>query len=142
MGISARTDAARAFVESAVQRNPRLVPALELYAPFLLDEGASARVIELLSPVYAEVQDRFETLRLLGLAYHREGDAAKAIEVLEKAVAIRRPTPELLNALAEDHAKSGNRERALQLLERSLEEDADQPAVRARLEELKALPEP
>ena len=128
----------RAMLEQALEANPSLGPARELLAGIELEEGNTARVVELLEPVYAHVQDRFGILSLLGNAYAKEGDYAKAVEVLEKAVELERPRPPLLNVLADAQYRTGNPARALELLERSLELDPGQPAVEELVTKLKA----
>ena len=116
--LSAGNDeGARAHFEQAVAQNPRLVPALERYAPYLLEDGAMDRVIQLLSPVYEKDQDRYLVLVPLGTALYQTGHLDKAIEVLERAVAVQRPDLSVLNTLEDAHRRAGNTERADELVE-------------------------
>ena len=102
------------------------------------DRQNNARVIELLSPVYGEVKDRFEVLALLGGAHFRQENYAQSVEILEKAIALKRPEPPMLNMLANAQYREGNLERALQLLKRSLSLDANQDGAETLLGKLEA----
>jgi GWxTD domain-containing protein len=129
---------ARERFEQALQENPKLGPAREHLARIALQDSEYEKVVALLEPVYAEIQDRYEVLAPLGEAYFRQGDFARAAEILEKALPLRRPQPSLLNALASSQYRLQNPARALELFERSLELDPSQPEVRELVEKLKA----
>jgi GWxTD domain-containing protein len=131
-------DRAKERFERALEQNPQLGLAREKLGELALREGAYPKVIVLLEPVYAEVQDRYEVLAPLGEAYFRTGHNEKAVELLEKAIVLRRPQPSLLNALANAQYRLANLPRALQLLEQSMEIDPNQPEVKELIEKLKA----
>ncbi len=131
---------ARALFEDALEKNPRLGVPREALAYLAIEDGNVERVIELLEPVYAQVQNRFEILALLGEAYVKKKDYARGAELLEKAIALRRPEPPLLNLLAVSHYQMGNRDRARELLSRSLAENPDQPSIRELVEQLEKEP--
>jgi GWxTD domain-containing protein len=131
-------DRAKERFERALEQNPKLGLARERLAGLALGEGDYPKVVVLLEPVYAEVQDRYEVLAPLGEAYFRTGNDEKAVELLEKAIALRRPQTSLLNALATAQYRLGNLARALELLEQSIGIDANQPPVRELVEKLKA----
>jgi len=131
-------DKARELLKAAVKNNPKLGPARETLANLLLEEGDSARVVELLEPIYEVVKDRYVVLALLGEAYFHEENFPLASELLEKAVALRRPDSRLLNFLAASQGQLGNNVRAREVLLRSLEIEPDQPSVKELLDSLEA----
>ncbi|MGH9389859.1 MAG: tetratricopeptide repeat protein, partial [Vicinamibacteria bacterium] len=135
LNLGAR-DKARALFEDALNKNPRLGVPREALAYLALEDGSFERVIELLEPVYAQVQDRFEVLALLGEAYVKREDYSRGAELLEKALSLRRPEPSLLNLLAVSYHHLGNRDRAMELLSRSLAEDPNQPTIRELVDQL------
>jgi GWxTD domain-containing protein len=135
MGLGGREEA-RSLFEEAIEKNPRLGVPREALAYLAVEDGNFDRVIELLQPVYAQIQDRFEVLALLGEAYVKKKDYARGAELLEKALSLRRLQPSLLNLLAVCHHHLGDRERALELLSLSLTEDPNQPAIRQLMDEL------
>jgi GWxTD domain-containing protein len=133
-----RTAKAKELFDRALEENPKLGIAREQRAQIAIQEGDNARVVSLLEPLFARIQDRYEVLAPLGEAYFRQGDFAKAAEVLEKALPLRRPQPELLNALASSQYRLQNPARALELFEQSLALEPNQPEVREVVEKLKA----
>ena len=133
-----RDEEASALFEQAVAANAKLGPPRERLASMELAAGESARVIELLEPVYAQVKDRFEVLAILGQAYFNEQRFPEAVDVLEKAIALKRPEPTVLNVLANANYRVGNLGRAQELLEQSLARDPNQEIVKEILSKLKA----
>ena len=133
-----QTAKAKELFDRALEENPKLGVAREQRAQIAIREGDNARVVSLLEPIYARIQDRYEVLAPLGEAYFRQGDFAKAADVLEKALPLRRPQPELLNALASSQYRLQNPARALELFEQSLALDPSQQEVRELVEKLKA----
>ncbi len=139
LNLGARDDA-RALFEDALGKNPRLGVPREALAYLAIEDGSFERVIELLEPVYAQVQDRFEVLALLGEAYVKKKDYARGAELLEKALTLRTPGPPLLNLLAVSYYHMGNRDRAKELLSRSLAQDPNQPSIRELVDQLEREP--
>jgi GWxTD domain-containing protein len=133
-----REDDSRGLFEQAVSANGKLGPPRERLASMALAAGESARAIELLEPVYAQVKDRFEILSILGQAYFNEQRFREAVDVLERAIALKRPEPTVLNVLANANYRVGNLDRAQELLEQSLALDPNQETVREILSKLKA----
>jgi Flp pilus assembly protein TadD len=133
-----REDDARSQFEHAVSANGKLGPPRERLASMAIASGESARAIELLEPVYAQVKDRFEILSILGQAYFNEQRFREAVDVLERAVALKRPEPTVLNVLANANYRVGNLDRAQELLEQSLALDPNQEYVKEILSKLKA----
>jgi GWxTD domain-containing protein len=133
-----RKEDARRLYEEALSANGKLGPARERLAQMELEAGNTARVVELLEPVYSQVKDRFELLAPLGQAYFHEERFAEAAEVLEKAITLRRPEPSILNLLANAVYRLGNLSRAQELLEQSLSLDGSQAGVKEILERIEA----
>jgi len=130
---------ARRYFETALRENPKLGPAREQVARFEMESGNAARVIELLSPIQAEVPDRVEVLTLLGQAFFQQGDYAQSVDLLEKAIVLQRPQVPVLNLLANAQYRVGNLDRALELLERSLSLNQEQEGIEALLDKLRAV---
>ncbi len=133
-----RNEEAKALFEVALAQNGKLGRAREYLATYAMDENNSARAIELLEPVYREVQDRFEVLELLGRAYFREENYTKCIELLERAIVLRRAQPPMLNMLANALYRGGNLGRAVLLLRRSLASDADQGGIQGFIDKIES----
>jgi GWxTD domain-containing protein len=133
-----RKDDARRMFEEALQANGKLGPARERLARMELEAGNTARVVELLEPVYSQVKDRFEVVAPLGQAYFHEQKFAEAADCLEKALVLRRPEPSILNLLANTVYRLGNLARAQELLEQSLALDGSQAGVKEILEKIAA----
>ena len=127
---------ARELLETAISKNSMLGPARESLANYEMRDGNTARVVELLAPVYSSVQDRYEVLELLGRAYFREGSYAASIEILEKAIILRRPLPPMLNMLANAQYREGNLERSVELLKQSFELDNGQEDLPPLIEKI------
>ncbi len=137
MGLE-QNDEAKALFEVALAQNGKLGRAREYLATYAMDENNTARVIELLEPVYREVQDRFQVLELLGRAYFREENYEKCIEILERAIVLRRAQPPMLNMLANALYREGNLGRAIELLQRSLAVDADQVGIQGLIDKVES----
>jgi tetratricopeptide (TPR) repeat protein len=137
LALGRKEDARRLF-EEALVANGKLGPARERLARMELEAGNSARVVELLEPVYAQVKDRFEVLAPLGQAYFHEQKFTEAADCLEKALVLRRPEPSILNLLANTVYRLGNLARAQELLEQSLALDGSQAGVKEILEKIAA----
>lgn len=131
-------EAARAHFETAVADNAKLGPAREQLARFDMAAGDYARVVSLLEPVYAEVKDRVEVLRLLGQAYYHVGSYQQSAELLESAIVLARPEPQVLNVLAGAQYRLGDLSRSVELLKRSLELDPNQPEIEKLLTSVEA----
>jgi hypothetical protein len=129
---------ARERFEASLKANPRMGSARESLASLLLETDETARVVELLEPIYQQVSDRYEVLVLLGEAYFKQENYSGASELLEKAGSLRQLDTRPLNFLAKSQYQQGNRERARELLERSLSREPDQPDVKELLEKLKS----
>jgi len=137
LALGRKEDARRLF-EAALSANAKLGPARERLARMELEAGNTARVVELLEPVYSQVKDRFEILAPLGQAYFHEQRFAEAAELLERAIALRRPEPSILNLLANAVYRLGDLPRAQELLEQSLSLDGSQAGVKEILEKIEA----
>ena len=131
-------DKAKELFASALAKNAQLGLAREYLARYAAEDGNHSRVVELLAPVYEQVQDRYEILTLLGPAHFRLENYPESIAILEKAVELRRPTPSLLNMLANAHYKEQNLDRSLDLLKRSLALEGEQDGLEELIGQIEA----
>ena len=128
-----RTEEARPVLESAVAAAPRLGRARELLAQLEIEAGQPARVVELLEPVYAEVQDRYGLLRVLGEAYFHLSRYEEAEDLLGRAVLLENPDTQSLNLLGLARFQVSDFEGAREAFQRSLALDTEQPQVEEAL---------
>lgn len=128
-----RTEEARPVVEKAVAMAPRLGRARELLARLEIDAGNPAKVVDLLEPVYAEVQDRYDLLRVLGEAYFHLGRYEDAENLLARAILLENPDTRSLNLLGLARFQVSDFEGAREAFQRSLTLDAEQPQVEEAL---------
>ena len=128
-----RKEEARPVIEQAVAMAPRLGRARELLARLEIEAGNPAGVVELLEPVYAEVQDRYDLLRVLGEAYFHLGRYEDAEELLARAILLQNPDTRSLNLLGLARFQVSDFEGAREVFERSLTLDAEQPQVEEAL---------
>ena len=128
-----RRDEARPVIENAVALAPRLGRARELLARLEIEAGNPAKVVDLLEPVYAEVQDRYDLIRVLGEAYFQLERYEDAEELLARAVLLENPDPQSLNLLGLARFQVSDFEGAREAFQRSLTLDAEQPQVEEAL---------
>ncbi len=128
-----RREEARPALESAVAQAPRLGRARELLARLEMDGGEADRVVELLEPVAAEVQDRYEVVRPLGEAYFHLGRYEEAEALLSQAILLVNPDARSLNLLGLARYQVSDFAGAREVFQRSLALDADQPEVEEAL---------
>lgn len=128
-----RPEEARPLVEAAVEQAPRLGRARELLARLELGEGRLERAVELLEPVYAEVQDRYDLLILLGEAYFRLSRYEDAEGLLSRAVGLASPDTHILNLLGLSRLQVSDFAGAREAFQRSLSLDEEQPQVKEAL---------
>ncbi len=128
-----RTEEARPVIEQAVAMAPRLGRARELLAGLEIEAGNPATVVELLEPVYAEVQDRYDLLRVLGEAYFHLGRYEDAEDLLARAILLENPDTQSLNLLGLARFQVSDFAGAREAFERSLTLDAEQPQVEEAL---------
>ena len=128
-----RREEARPALESAVAQAPRLGRARELLARLEMDGGDPTRVVELLEPVAAEVQDRYEVVRPLGEAYFHLGRYEEAEALLSQAILLVNPDARSLNLLGLARYQVSDFAGAREVFRRSLALDADQPEVEEAL---------
>ncbi len=129
-----RREEARPVLESALALAPRLGRARELLSVLEIEAGRPERVVELLEPVYAEVQDRYELLRTLGEAYFLVSRYEDAEQLLARAIQIQNPDARSLNLLGLARYQVSDFTGAREAFERSLSLDADQEQVKEALE--------
>ncbi len=128
-----RREEARPALESAVAQAPRLGRARELLARLEMDGGQADRVVELLEPVAAEVQDRYEVVRPLGEAYFHLGRYEEAEALLSQAILLVNPDARSLNLLGLARYQVSDFAGAREVFQRSLALDSDQPEVEEAL---------
>ena len=128
-----RKEEARPVIEKAVAMAPRLGRARELLARLEIEAGNPAQVVDLLEPVYAEVQDRYDLIRVLGEAYFHLGRYEDAEELLARAILLENPDAQSLNLLGLARFQVSDFEGAREAFQRSLALDAEQPQVEEAL---------
>lgn len=128
-----RPEEARPFIEAAVEQAPRLGRARELLARLELGDGRLERAVELLEPVYVEVQDRYDLLILLGEAYFRLSRYEDAEGLLSHAVGLASPDTHILNLLGLSRLQVSDFAGAREAFQRSLSLDEEQPQVKEAL---------
>jgi GWxTD domain-containing protein len=134
-----RYQEARVFLERAFQKKPGSEDTAGSLARAYLaldDPAAAARVLAPFLGV--EKPAKYETHVLAAEALKRTGQFERAVELLDQAVAHFGINAVLLNSIGESYQGLGKIKEALAAYERSLELSPDQPAVRKRVEELKA----
>lgn len=134
-----RFQEARVYLERAFQKKPGSEDTAGSLARVHLaldDPAAAARDLEPF--LGAEKPAKYETHVLAAEALKRTGRFERAVELLDKAIAHYGVNAVLLNSIAECYQGLGRIKEALAAFERSLELSPDQPAVRKRVEELKA----
>ena len=144
MGLE-RKEEARPVLESALTLAPRLGRARELLASLEIEAGRPDRVVELLEPVYAEVQDRYDLLRVLGEAYFHLARYEDAEDLLGRAILLENPDARSLNLLGLARFQVSDFAGAREVFERSLALDAEQPEVEralARISEAERVSQP
>ncbi len=129
-----KTEEARPALEAAVAQAPRLGRARELLARLEMESGNAERVVELLEPVYAEVQDRYDLIRTLGEAYFHLGRYDEAETLLSRAIVLVNPDARSLNLLGLARYQVSDFDGAREIFQRSLTLDPDQPEVQEALE--------
>ena len=128
-----REEEARPVIEQAVAMAPRLGRARELLAGLEIEAGNPTRVVELLEPVYAHVQDRYGLLRVLGEAYFHLARYEEAEDLLARAILLENPDTQSLNLLGLARFQVSDFEGAREAFRRSLALDAEQPQVEEAL---------
>lgn len=134
-----RFEEARVFLERAFRKKPGSEDTAGSLARVHLALGDPAAAAAALAPFLGgEKPAKYETLVLAAEALKRAGRFEPAVELLDRAVAVFGVNAVLLNAIGESYQGLGKIKEALAAFERSLELSPDQPAVRKRVEELKA----
>lgn len=128
-----RKEEARPVLESAIALAPRLGRARELLARLEIEAGRADRVVELLEPVHAEVQDRYDLLRVLGEAYFHLARYEDAEDLLGRAIQLENPDTRSLNLLGLARYQVSDFAGAREAFHRSLALDSEQPEVEQAL---------
>lgn len=134
-----RYQEARVFLDRAFQKKPGSEDTAGSLARVHLALDGPAAAAKVLAPFLGgEKPAKYETLVLAAEALKRTGRFETAIELLDRAIAHYGVNAVLLNSIGESYQGLGRIKEALAAFERSLELSPDQPAVRKRVEELKA----
>jgi hypothetical protein len=99
--------------------------------------GEHRKVQELMSRFLEKAKEEPLVFQLLGTSCFEAGDYGRAIYYLKKYLTQFGSNIAILNALAECYAKTGQLEEALAAWEKSLELDATQDEIRAKITSLK-----
>jgi tetratricopeptide (TPR) repeat protein len=130
---------ARVFLERALAKDPGSEDtAAGLARVYLTLEDAAGAGRVLAAFIDPARSPKYETLILAAEARKRLREFAPAIALLDRAVERYGVNAVLLNSVGECYQGLGKIKEALAAFERSLELSPDQPAVRKRVEELKA----
>jgi tetratricopeptide (TPR) repeat protein len=128
-----RRDEAVAIYRSALQSDPRLVPALRALGEALEKGGDAAGAIAQLGQARAIAPGDPATLHELGLAYRQLGRNSEALAALQEAVRLDPELPEIRNSLGNMLLETGDRDRAEEVLREAIRSQPDSAAAHADL---------
>jgi GWxTD domain-containing protein len=134
-----RYEEARVFLDRAFQKKPGSEETAGSLARVNIALNDPAAAAEVLAPFLgAEKTPKYETYLLAAQALKKTGEFGRAVELLDKAIEHYGVNAVLLNSIGECYQGQGKIKEALAAFERSLQLSPDQPAVRKRVEELRA----
>jgi len=129
---------AQTLLESAFARLPGSEDAATALARLYLGRGAASEAVRTLTPfIGPDRAPKYETYVLAAQALRRARETEKAVMALERAVERYGINAALMNLTGECLAELGKFPEALAAFEKSLELSPDQPAVRAKIDELR-----
>lgn len=129
---------ARLILERTYQRRPDLEDlTIGLARVYIgLEEFGLARQV-LMPEARNEQKAKYEVFTLLAEACRGLGDFSAAIGFLDKAIVHYGINATLLNAIGENYLSLGKNSEALSAFEKSLQLSPEQPAIKAKVEQLK-----
>ncbi|MBN2206971.1 MAG: GWxTD domain-containing protein [Candidatus Aminicenantes bacterium] len=127
---------ARRYLEAAFRRNPAEPEYALDFARFLFDAEDYLQV-KPIALSFVRDRQRYEFLEILGQSSQALGELAEAIEVYKEYLERLGTNLNVLNSIGDCYRRLGNAAEALVAYEKSLEINADQPAIRAAVKELK-----
>jgi tetratricopeptide (TPR) repeat protein len=129
---------AQTVLENAFARLPGSEDAAAALARVYLARGAASDAVRTLAPFIDPARTaKYETFVLAAQALRRAGRLDGAVTALERTIERYGINAVLMNLMGECLAELGKFPEALAAFERSLALSPDQPAVRARIDELK-----
>ncbi|HSA97371.1 MAG TPA: GWxTD domain-containing protein [Acidobacteriota bacterium] len=134
-----RFEEARVFLDRAFRKKPGSEETAGSLARVNLALNEPAAAAEVLTPFLgSEKTPKYEIYVLAAEALKRTADFGRAVELLDKAVEHYGVNAILLNSIGECYQGWGRIKEAMAAFERSLQLSPDQPAVRKKVEELRA----
>ena len=129
-----RFDEAKSSFEFVTRTgNKRFVSAHWKLASIYLQDKRADDALTLLKPLEKEFPNRVEVQEGLGWAMYLNKQYEAAITYFVRTLELRFPDASLLNALGDCYQKTRNPQASLKTYRMSLELDADQPDVKARI---------
>lgn len=129
-------DRARRHLEAAYRKSPS-VPEYALdFCRFLFDAKDFAQVKTIALPFVRDLQ-KYEFLELLGRSSQALGELGEAIAFYKEYLERLGTNLSVLNSIGDCYRQLGDAAEALVAYEKSLEINADQPAIKAAVKELK-----
>ncbi len=128
---------AREELERAYLNRPKSYRYVLSLARGFFELGELRRTIELLQPFIPTETQSYDLLFLLGMSYQGEGDFGQALTFYQKATSQFGINLPLLNNSGECHFRLGQKEEAAAAWKKSLEINANQPEIKAKLDSLK-----
>jgi len=128
-----RRGQAIAMYQTALEHDPRCLPALRGVGAALSKAGATNRAVATLEQARALDPRDAATLHELGLAYHALGRTSEALSVLLDAIRFDPDLPEIRNSLANILLEMGDRDKAGESLREAIRRQPDFAAAHADL---------
>jgi predicted CXXCH cytochrome family protein len=128
-----RRDQAISMYRTALEQDPRFLPALRALGAGLSKAGDTNRAVATLEQARALDPRDAATLHELGLAYHQLGRDSEALSVLRDAIRLDPDLPEIRNSLANILFEMGDRDKAGESLREAIRLQPDFAAAHADL---------
>jgi len=133
LASAGRRDQAISMYRTALQRDPRFLPALRALGAELSKAGDTNQAVATLEQARALEPRDAATLHELGLAYHELGRNSEALSVLQDAIRFDPDLPEIRNSLANILLEMGDRGHAGESLREAIRQQPDFAAAHANL---------
>ena len=127
------------MLNKAHEMNPEREDFAVVYTRVLLRRGAYKEAKRLLSPFMEKMISDYNFYELLGEAYQGLGEFEEAISSYKNYISHEGVSFQVLNSIGECYFQIGNLKEAQRAWEKSLEIKPDQPEIKKRLKEIKAL---
>jgi len=128
-----RRDQAISMYRTALEHDPRFLPALRALGAELSKAGDTNQAVATLEQARALGPGDAATLHELGLAYHELGRNSEALSALRDAIRSDPDLPEIRNSLANIQLEMGDRDQAREELREAIRQQPDFAAGHANL---------